>query len=77
MLATHGIGINTILRLSFAFQDNLVLNDVAEGYADFKNGLGIVSGDDKGNFNPAQSATCGEAAKMIYGVLKAVLLRGK
>ena len=34
-LATHGIGINTILRLSFAFQDSLVLTDAAEGSDDF------------------------------------------
>ncbi len=34
-LATHGIGPNTILRLSFAFQDSLVLTDASEGSDDF------------------------------------------
>lgn len=34
-------------------------------------GLGIISGDDNGNFNPNQFATRQEAAKMVYGMLTA------
>lgn len=34
-LGTHGIGINTILRLSFAFQGSLVLTDASVGSDDF------------------------------------------
>ncbi len=31
--------------------------------------LGIINGDDKGNFNPTANATRQEAAKLIYGML--------
>lgn len=31
--------------------------------------LGIINGDDKGNFNPTNNATRQEAAKLIYGML--------
>lgn len=32
--------------------------------------LGIISGDDKGNFNPKMNATRGEVAKMIYHTIE-------
>ena len=31
--------------------------------------LGIINGDDLGNFNPQNNATRQEAAKLIYGML--------
>ncbi len=60
-----------------AFGDYETISDYARSHVLTVCGFGIVSGDDKGNFNPAQSATRGEAAKMIYGVIRAVLLRGE
>ncbi len=59
------------------FGDFTAVSEYAQSHVLSVYGLGIVSGDDKGNFNPTQSATRGESAKMIYGVLKAVLLRGE
>lgn len=59
------------------FGDYAVISEYAQSHVLSVYGMGIVSGDDKGNFNPAQSATRGESAKMIYGVLKAVLMRGE
>lgn len=58
------------------FGDFAMISDYAQSHVLSVYGMGIVSGDDKGNFNPAQSATRGESAKMIYGVLKTVLTRG-
>ncbi len=60
-----------------AFGDFATVSEYAQSHVLSVCGLGIVSGDDKGNFNPSQNATRGEAAKMIYGVLKAVLTRGE
>ncbi len=59
-----------------AFGDFSAISEYAQSHVLSVCGMGIVSGDDKGNFNPVQNATRGEAAKMIYGVLKAVLTRG-
>ncbi len=39
--------------------------------------LGIISGDENGNFNPQNFATRQEAAKMIYGLNEAVLSHTK
>lgn len=60
-----------------AFGDYDAISEYARPHVLTVCGFGIVSGDDKGNFNPAQSATRGEAAKMIYGVIRSVLLRGE
>ncbi len=59
------------------FGDYAAISEYAQSHVLSVYGLGIVSGDDMGNFNPAKSATRGESAKMIYGVLKAVLQRGE
>ncbi|MBR7163560.1 MAG: S-layer homology domain-containing protein [Clostridia bacterium] len=70
-------GLSAVPADPSAFGDYASIAPYAQPHVLAVCGLDIVSGDDKGNFNPAQSATRGEAAKMIYGVLKAVLLRGK
>lgn len=70
-------GLSTQAADASAFCDYETISDYARSHVLTACGFGIVSGDDKGNFNPAQSATRGEAAKMIYGVIRAVLLRGE
>lgn len=45
----------------------------AEGAAALK-ALNIIGGDENGNFNPKAFATREEAAKIIYGLLKLLVL---
>ena len=54
----------------FSFVQEYARSQVLSAYA-----LGIVSGDDRGNFNPRYFAKRSESAKMIYGMLKAILKR--
>ncbi len=59
-----------------AFGDYETISDYAKNHVLSVCNLGIISGDDAGNFNPNQFANRAESAKMIYGVLKTVLTRG-
>ena len=59
-----------------AFHDYSTIADYAKAHVLNVCGLGIISGDDTGNFSPNRFATRAEASKMIYGMLKAVLTRG-
>ena len=72
--------INTVLEASgiradkadsSVFADYDKINDYAKDHVLAIYGLGIISGDDNGNFNPNQFATRQEAAKMVYGMLTA------
>lgn len=60
---------------SSVFADFSAVSDYAKNHVLSVCGLGIISGDDRGNFNPRYFATRGESAKMIYGMIKAVLTR--
>ncbi len=51
------------------------VHDYAKNHVLSAYGMGIISGDDMGNFNPHYFATRGEAAKMIFGMIQAVLTR--
>lgn len=77
-LATHGIGINTILRLSFAFQNSLVLTDAAvgsENFAvktisdDFKNGLYTYVTE---HFNTINGAEITDGEDVINALVEAL-----
>lgn len=56
---------------SSVFKDYDTINDYAKEHVLAICGLGIISGDDNGNFNPNQFATRQEAAKMVCGMLTA------
>lgn len=51
------------------------IHDYAKNHVLSAYGMGIISGDDMGNFNPHYFATRGESAKMIFGMIQAVLKR--
>ena len=53
-----------------AFNDADKIADYAVGAVEKLNGLGIMSGDERGNVNPLSFATRAEAAKMIYMMLE-------
>lgn len=72
--------INTVLEAnnirgekasSSVFNDYDAIGDYAKEHVLAICGMGIISGDDSGNFNPNQFATRQEAAKMIYGMMTA------
>lgn len=52
-----------------AFYDAIEIADYAVLPVRTLVGLGIINGDDLGNFNPRNNATRQEAAKLIYGML--------
>jgi len=54
---------------------NINFNDITKNYAYYDElnlvfNLGIISGDEKGNFNPKMGAKRGEVAKMIYNTIQ-------
>lgn len=51
------------------FNDTAMIADYAVSPVSTLVSLGIISGDDLGNFNPRSNATRQEAAKLIYGML--------
>jgi len=51
------------------FPDEALIADYAKTHVFAISGH-IISGDDKGNFNPLKNATRQEAAKMVFGMLK-------
>lgn len=56
-------------------QNEINFNDIKKDYIYYDSlklvsNLGIISGDEKGNFNPKMSATRGEVAKMIYHTIE-------
>lgn len=64
-------GIRADKASSSVFKDYGTISDYAKDHVLAIYGLGIISGDDNGNFNPNQFATRQEAAKMVYGMLTA------
>lgn len=77
-LGTHGIGINTILRLSFAFQGSLVLTDASVGSDDFavktisddfKNGLYTYVTE---HFNPINGVEITDGDDVIGALVDAL-----
>ena len=64
-------GISADKADSTTFGDFDTIADYAKDHVLAICGLGIISGDDNGNFNPNQFATRQEAAKMVYGMLTA------
>ena len=64
-------GIRADKASSSVFKDYGTISDYAKDHVLAIFGLGIISGDDNGNFNPNQFATRQEAAKMVYGMLTA------
>lgn len=52
------------------FADNAEIDEKYFGYAAIAKGLGIVNGDESGNFNPEKNITNAEAAVIIYNYLK-------
>jgi len=72
ILQSRGIT-GTPLDISY-FKDYATISGYAQQSVLRIAGLGIISGDDLGQFNPEQFATRQEAAKMIYG-LQAVAIK--
>ncbi len=58
-------------QVYYEFKDGSKIAPYAQPYVQKMANLGIISGDDMGYFNPESNATRQEAAKMIYGMLKA------
>ena len=56
-----------------AMKDMDTVSDYAKAYVLAAYDLGMISGDDQGNFNPNNFATRQEAAKMVYGMLDVYL----
>lgn len=52
------------------FKDAASIPKDSLGYVAFAQGLNLLSGDDKGNFNPDSAATRAQAASMLYNYLK-------
>ena len=69
-------GIAMAVGTANSFNDYAEIAEYAKEHVLSVCGLGIISGDDRGNFNPTQFATRAEASKMVYGMLKTVLERG-
>jgi len=61
-------GITAVPGVPEAFADYEIVADYAKEAVLNMYGLGIISGDENRNFNPDNSATRQEAAKMIYGL---------
>ena len=59
------------------FADFSFVSDYARSQVLSAHALGIISGDEQGNFNPRDYAKRGESAKMIYGMLRVVLERAE
>lgn len=51
------------------FADMSLISDYAKTAVDTLSRMGAINGDDTGRFNPTDSATRAEAAKMIFGVI--------
>ena len=64
-------GICGVKAESNAIADFDSISDYAKDHVLAMCGMGIISGDEYKNFNPNQFATRQEAAKMIFGMLKA------
>ena len=56
-----------IYKTAFADQD--MISEDMLGYVALAQGLGIISGDGNGLFNPTESLTKADAAIMIYNYL--------
>ncbi|MGN1059002.1 MAG: S-layer homology domain-containing protein [Clostridia bacterium] len=69
-------GITAAAAEPSVFSDFEAIADYARAHVLSIYNLQIISGDDNRCFNPNQFATRQEAAKMIYGMLNAVLTRG-
>jgi len=52
------------------FEDSESISDYAIEAVEMLSGAGVISGNEKGQFLPQNTATRAEAAKIIYGVLK-------
>ena len=67
-LKYKGISGDSNIDLSFTDKNNI--SDYAAGDVKFIYGLGILSGDDNGNFMPKDSLTRAQAAKVISIILE-------
>ena len=67
VLETNGVKLPENTQTALIDFDSV--SDYAKAYVLAAYDMGIISGDDKGNFNPNNYATRQEAAKMIYGML--------
>lgn len=67
VLETKGVAMD--YSLTDTFNDSASISGYAKQFVLAAKDLGIISGDDSGNFNPNNFATRQEAAKMIYGML--------
>ncbi len=67
VLETNGVKLPENTQTALA--DFTLVSDYAKAYVLAAYDMGIISGDDQGNFNPDNFATRQEAAKMIYGML--------
>ncbi len=74
MLKKQGVAMNP--ADPSVFKDYGAIADYAKEQVLSVYRAGIISGDDTGNFNPNQFATRAEAAKMVYGMIVAVLTKG-
>ncbi|KIL07308.1 peptidase M4 [Clostridium botulinum] len=70
-LIVRYLGYDKIARNSYIFNNpfNDSIEDDVKGYAAICHSLGIITGDEKNNFNPNNNVTNAEAAKIIYNLL--------
>lgn len=70
LLLKLGLSPATVNDSVMTFSDSSQIASYAYDSVSRLHSYGVVSGDDRGNFNPEAQATRQEAAKMIYGILE-------